>query len=83
VWWLSCVQRPRSFLARVHAPAQLLVLPRREFERMAVQAPALATLLQARNPLAVACQKLSNFCAVTFFRLQGVTMGDERRNTQG
>lgn len=44
---LDCfLQRPRSFLARADAPTELLVLPRAEFERMAAQAPALATLLQ-------------------------------------
>lgn len=40
------LQRPRSFLARCDSPAELLVLPRPEFERMAAQAPELATLLQ-------------------------------------
>jgi hypothetical protein len=43
------LQRPRSFLARADAPAELLVLPRPEFERMAAQAPELATLLQVRQ----------------------------------
>lgn len=42
------LQRPRCFLARADAPAELLVLPRSGFERMGAQAPALATLLQAR-----------------------------------
>lgn len=45
------LQRPRSFLARADSPAELLVLPRPEFERMAAQAPDLATLLQVRQGL--------------------------------
>lgn len=53
------VQRPRSFLARADAPAALLVLPRREFERMAKEAPALATLLQ----VFVMCFPSKHFCS--------------------
>lgn len=41
------LQRPRSFLAQADSAAELLVLPRAHYQRMASEAPALTTMLQA------------------------------------